>query len=137
MPAANKRKARHVRATSRYVETTYTKASSVTVIKPDGSVETQDSYGPEQLQQIVRQRESFSRQFREWLLKRDRGCCRYCGERIMLSEMQVEHVVPVALGGSNHSRNLVSSCQPCNSKKGTKLWKPIPLRLLGRYMAPV
>lgn len=33
---------------------------------------------------------------------------------------QREHVVPVALGGSNTDLNMALSCRPCNSKKGAQ-----------------
>jgi hypothetical protein len=31
--------------------------------------------------------------------------------------MRVDHVTPVALGGTNHPSNLVAACEPCNSGK--------------------
>ena len=34
--------------------------------------------------------------------------------------MQIEHVIPQALGGSDDTDNLVGSCKTCNRRKGTK-----------------
>jgi hypothetical protein len=40
----------------------------------------------------------------------------------------IDHVVPVARGGSNHHANLVPACKTCNSAKGARLlleeWTP-------------
>ena len=44
------------------------------------------------------------------------GTCFYCAKAI--TEMTVDHVEPVARGGSDALQNLVISCKPCNSKKG-------------------
>lgn len=37
--------------------------------------------------------------------------------------LALDHVVPVARGGSNHPLNFVWLCVPCNSSKGTKTWE--------------
>ena len=34
--------------------------------------------------------------------------------------MVIDHVIPVAKGGSSEIDNLITSCEPCNSGKGTK-----------------
>lgn len=55
---------------------------------------------------------------REYLLNKWDRKCAYCGaENIPL---QVEHIHPLAKGGSSRISNLCMSCEPCNIKKGTK-----------------
>lgn len=47
--------------------------------------------------------------------------CAYCGRNDIT--MVQEHVVPVIGGGHHTKSNIVSSCQYCNSSKGTKDYK--------------
>lgn len=42
--------------------------------------------------------------------------CHYCGA----PAEHIEHVWPRSRGGDDHPNNLVRSCQPCNSRKGTR-----------------
>lgn len=49
---------------------------------------------------------------------RDNGRCQYCGNKVRLSEMQYEHVVPRAQGGKTCWENIVVSCTDCNQRKG-------------------
>lgn len=51
------------------------------------------------------------------VLRRDGHSCRYCGATAADSPLTVDHVIPVALGGSDAPDNLVAACQPCNSGK--------------------
>jgi len=46
------------------------------------------------------------------------GYCPYCGERIVIGE--VDHIVPVAMGGSIAQFNLAWVCQKCNRSKGNR-----------------
>lgn len=67
---------------------------------------------------------------REWAALRDAKFteaghrCIYCQAT---GPLALDHIVPVARGGSNHPSNLVAACRPCNSSKGSKLieeWWP-------------
>lgn len=51
------------------------------------------------------------------VLKRDNYTCRYC--RSEENALTVDHVVPVALGGSDDSSNLVAACKDCNYGKAS------------------
>jgi len=54
------------------------------------------------------------------LARRDGGArCRYCGQRAKLRDLTVDHVVPLARGGSNSLTNLALSCRSCNGAKGS------------------
>lgn len=52
---------------------------------------------------------------------RDSYTCVYCG-RDMATDLRsrcVDHVIPLARGGSHQTINLVTSCKRCNAKKGS------------------
>jgi 5-methylcytosine-specific restriction enzyme A len=44
--------------------------------------------------------------------------CNYCGVRLDIKYMEVDHKVPPGKGGSNERRNLQVLCSPCNKRKG-------------------
>jgi endogenous inhibitor of DNA gyrase (YacG/DUF329 family) len=52
---------------------------------------------------------------RLWV-KFDRSCA-YCRVSTPLDEIQAEHVVALAAGGSNSLTNILPSCGPCNANK--------------------
>jgi hypothetical protein len=51
------------------------------------------------------------------VLRRDGFRCRYCGATPAEAELRIDHVVPVALGGSDAPGNLVAACHDCNAGK--------------------
>ena len=54
------------------------------------------------------------------------GRCAYCGQRIELKEMQVDHIKPKADGGTDELENLNPVCALCNHyKRATplELWR--------------
>ncbi|MFD9276847.1 HNH endonuclease [Streptomyces mirabilis] len=62
-----------------------------------------------------------SKRLRYEILRRDRYTCRYCGASAPDAPMRVDHVTPVALGGTDHPSNLVAACEPCNSGKSSSI----------------
>jgi hypothetical protein len=58
-----------------------------------------------------------SKRTRYEVLNRDGFTCRYCHETDV--PLTLDHVVPVALGGSDKPDNLVAACQPCNAGKAS------------------
>lgn len=52
--------------------------------------------------------------------KTQRGKCYYCKCEVG-DKYHVDHVVPLARGGSNGPENLVIACATCNTSKGAKL----------------
>jgi 5-methylcytosine-specific restriction endonuclease McrA len=52
---------------------------------------------------------------------RDDYVCQYCGVRKPPKELNLDHVVPRARGGKSTWDNLVTSCRPCNVRKGDAL----------------
>lgn len=46
--------------------------------------------------------------------------CGYCGVRVRFEEMQIDHMRPLARGGSNRESNLMCSCAYCNEYKAAR-----------------
>ncbi|MDQ0865708.1 HNH endonuclease [Arthrobacter globiformis] len=53
-----------------------------------------------------------------YVLNRDAGSCRACGST---AEIQYDHIIPLAMGGSNNAENLQILCGPCNRSKSAGL----------------
>jgi hypothetical protein len=60
-----------------------------------------------------------SRRLRYEIFRRDDFRCRYCGTTAGGTELEVDHVIPEALGGGNLPENLVTACRPCNAGKSS------------------
>jgi HNH endonuclease len=58
-----------------------------------------------------------SKRLRYEVLRRDNYTCRYCGAKAPDVKITVDHVVPVALGGTDEPSNLVAACDACNDGK--------------------
>ena len=46
-------------------------------------------------------------------------CC-YCGNKLYVKELTLDHVMPREKGGSNRVANMLFACRKCNSVKGAK-----------------
>lgn len=53
------------------------------------------------------------------VLRRDNHSCRYCGATAPDVRLHVDHVTPVALGGTDSPDNLVAACIDCNFGKSS------------------
>ena len=52
------------------------------------------------------------------------GHCAYCGNKIEYKDMQVDHIIPQRVNGSNDIENLMPSCRICNHyKRGYTLYQ--------------
>jgi 5-methylcytosine-specific restriction endonuclease McrA len=51
---------------------------------------------------------------------RDDNTCQYCGQKLPRTHLNLDHVVPRALGGRTTWENVVCCCVPCNLRKGCK-----------------
>jgi len=64
------------------------------------------------------------------VFKRDQFTCQYCGAHPSESVvLEVDHIHPVAAGGSNEIDNLVTACFDCNRGKSDGLLTTIPQSL--------
>ena len=75
------------------------------------------------------QRRPISLRLRFSVLKADGFRCHYCGRKASETRLQVDHIVPVALGGTNDPYNLVAACGSCNHRKGGRLPEEAGMRL--------
>lgn len=53
------------------------------------------------------------------ILRRDNNTCQYCGSKAPDVTLHVDHLIPVALGGSDKPDNLVAACKDCNLGKSS------------------
>lgn len=69
---------------------------------------------------IKSDREGISARLRYDILRRCNFACYYCSTvaSLGLKRLQIDHVIPVALGGTNDPWNLVAACSDCNFGKG-------------------
>lgn len=59
-----------------------------------------------------------SQKIRFEVFKRDSFTCQYCGAKAPDVVLHVDHIEPVAQGGTNNILNLVTACDDCNCGKG-------------------
>ena len=52
------------------------------------------------------------------VLDRDRRACVYCTAALSEDTFVLDHLLPVARGGSNRKNNLVAACELCNRRRG-------------------
>jgi 5-methylcytosine-specific restriction endonuclease McrA len=70
------------------------------------------------------------------IMTRDRFQCQYCGRRAPRPELNLDHVVPRALGGRTTWENVVTSCVDCNRRKGGRTPFQAGLTLIRRPARP-
>jgi 5-methylcytosine-specific restriction endonuclease McrA len=54
---------------------------------------------------------------RWWLDKRAAGVCHYCQNRFSPDKLTMDHIVPLARGGTTTPGNVVAACLNCNRQK--------------------
>lgn len=54
------------------------------------------------------------------VFKRDSFRCQYCGRSAPDVILEVDHIMPVAEGGTNDPLNLITACRDCNRGKSAK-----------------
>lgn len=67
-------------------------------------------------------RQPIPRQLRHEVFKRDGYKCRECGAGKDETSLEIDHIVPVAKGGTNNINNLQTLCRECNRMKHTDEW---------------
>lgn len=58
-----------------------------------------------------------------WQIHISRGVCHYCRGQFSPKLLTMDHIVPLARGGSSQRGNIVPACQACNQAK--KLDTPV------------
>jgi len=70
--------------------------------------------------QEIRREKHKARQLRHthwWNKKIQPGICYYCSKDVGLSNLTMDHVVPLSRGGKSKKGNIVPACKECNNKK--------------------
>jgi len=68
----------------------------------------------------VTKRKPITKKLRFEVFKRDSFTCQYCGRKAPDVLLQVDHIDPVALSGTNDVLNLITACFDCNSGKSDR-----------------
>ncbi|MGK5088345.1 HNH endonuclease [Bdellovibrionota bacterium FG-2] len=91
----------------------------------------QDHVDPVRLKQ-EREKARKLRQSTWWREQLSRGVCHYCDGKFKPTELTLDHVVPLARGGTSTKGNIVPCCAKCNQEK--KLDTPVD-RILAQLRA--
>lgn len=57
---------------------------------------------------------------RAYIVERDGGRCHLCGAKPKGAELTIDHILPLALGGTHSPENLAVACRSCNCAKGSR-----------------
>ncbi len=70
-----------------------------------------------------RQKAQEMRKTQWWLDQVNRGTCHYCEKKFSAKDLTMDHVTPLARGGTSTQGNIVCACRSCNRDK--KLETPV------------
>jgi hypothetical protein len=65
-------------------------------------------------------RQAIRKSVRFEIFKRDSFTCQYCGAKSPDVVLEIDHITPVADGGTNDILNLVTACRACNAGKSDR-----------------
>ena len=65
-------------------------------------------------------RGSIPKRLRQEIFRRDMYKCQFCQGEFSASELTIDHLVPLALGGLDEMINYVTCCRTCNSQKAAQ-----------------
>lgn len=68
------------------------------------------------------ERGKVSNKMRFSIYQRDGYRCRKCGVSQRYTQLEVDHIIPIAKGGKSTYNNLQTLCHKCNAKKGDNLY---------------
>jgi 5-methylcytosine-specific restriction endonuclease McrA len=77
---------------------------------------------------FVRNNRLTARFSRKNIFLRDDFTCQYCGKHFEPRQLTCDHILPRSRGGKAEWTNMVTSCVPCNLKKGDKLPEEVDMR---------
>lgn len=58
---------------------------------------------------------------RQYVFQRDNHQCKGCGQTAKETALQIDHIIPIARGGTNDISNLQSLCKACNQRKSHRI----------------
>lgn len=79
-------------------------------------------------------RKSYSDDTRKLIYLNAGGRCELCGRKILLDDMTIDHIKPLAMGGEDDVENLACTCYPCNLFKGNILPSDFMERITDIFM---
>ncbi|HEB49348.1 MAG TPA: HNH endonuclease [Desulfobulbus sp.] len=74
--------------------------------------------------QAIRAERNKARQLRRsrwWQRKTSSGTCYYCGRKVGIKALTMDHIIPLSRGGRSTRDNLVPCCKACNTRKKSSL----------------
>jgi len=78
-----------------------------------------------------------SQRTRALVLERDNFRCKFCGATTEQEKLEVDHILPEALGGTDSLNNLATLCQPCNQGLMTAYLDVVSLAALDLCTLPI
>jgi len=73
---------------------------------------------------VIRAERNKARQLRRsrwWQRKTSSGICYYCGKKVGIRALTMDHIIPLSRGGRSTRDNLVPCCKSCNTRKKSAL----------------
>ncbi len=73
---------------------------------------------------VIRAERNKARQLRRtrwWQRKTSSGTCYYCGKKVGINALTMDHIIPLSRGGRSTKDNLVPCCKRCNTRKKNAL----------------
>lgn len=70
------------------------------------------------------------------IFARDDHQCMYCGQRLPVAQLSLDHVIPKSRGGPNDWENVVASCVACNVRKGGRTPQEARMALMRKPVKP-
>lgn len=70
------------------------------------------------------------------LFSRDAQLCMYCGDRLPVSLLSRDHVIPLSRGGTDGWNNVVTACKRCNNHKAGRTPEESGMELLAVPFIP-
>ncbi|AUT02978.1 HNH endonuclease [Nostoc sp. CENA543] len=58
---------------------------------------------------------------RQYVFQRDKYQCQSCGKTGLETDLNIDHIIPLARGGQNDISNLQTLCCTCNQRKTDKI----------------
>ncbi len=79
---------------------------------------------PETTDALLKREKARARGLRQsawWKRRIAAGVCHYCGRRVGVRALTLDHVIPLIRGGRSVRGNMVPACKDCNSRKQSLL----------------
>ena len=66
---------------------------------------------------VVKNRSNYGKETRKYIYNKADGRCELCGRKLLMTEMTLDHVIPLGMGGRDEIANLQCACRMCNHLK--------------------